>query len=140
MHFDSVSGVRKQRAAERLRMLRAVGRPAVLLAEWSGVSPAPPETAHQRAILTAANEGLDDYIKLAIRDVQDDDLSDPALLRRRLRDAMQVNQLDRKTLADAADAPLDDVKQLLNDGRLRNFGRTVRILKAAGLRPGVVPR
>lgn len=140
MNLDSVTGVRKQRAADRLRGLRALEHPAALLAQWAGRTPERPARAHQRAILRAAQLGRDDYLKLVLAEVDSDDLTDPKLLKKRLRDAMQVNQLRADTLAERAGATTEDVKQLLSRGRLKNYGRTARILRTAGLRPGAVPR
>ena len=140
MNLDSVTGVRKQRAADRLRRLRASESPAALLAQWAGRTPQQPARAHQRAILRAAQLGRDDYLKLVLAEVDSDDLSDPQLLKKRLRDAMQVNQLRADTLAERAGVPAADVQQLLSRGRLKNYGRTARILRTAGLKPGAVPR
>lgn len=140
MNLDSVKGVRKQRAAERLRRLRTSEHPATLLSEWAGPTPARPNRAHQRAILQAAQLGRDDYLKLVLTEVDADDLSDPELLKKRLRDAMQVNRLRADTLAERAGVATEDITQLLGRGRLNNYGRTVRILRAAGLKPGAVPR
>jgi len=140
MNLDSVEGVRKQRAAERLRGLRSSEHPATLLAQWAGRNPERPARAHQRAILQAAQLGRDDYLRLVLAEVDSDDLSDPDLLKKRLRDAMQVNQLRADVLAERAGAPTEDVKQLLSRGRLKNYGRTARILRTAGLKPGAVPR
>ena len=107
---------------------------------WAGRTPERPARAHQRAILRAAQLGRDDYLKLVLAEVDADDLTDPKLLKKRLRDAMQVNQLRANTLAERAGTTTEDVKQLLSRGRLNNYSRTARILRAAGLRPGAVPR
>lgn len=140
MNLDSVQGMRKQRAAGRLRRLRVSESPASLLAQWVGLNPPLPARAHQRAILLAAQRGRDDYMKLVLAEVDGDDLSDPHLLKKRLRDAMQVNQLPAEELAKRAGVSRDDVQLLLSQGRLENFGRTARVLHRAHLKPSAVPR
>lgn len=140
MNLDSVTGVRKQRAAQRLHQLREADHPAALLKQWAGRDPARPERPHQRAILDAVLRDLDDYLQAVLREIEGGDFSDPKVLRKRLRDAMQVRGTTREQLAAQADVPTEDVAELYARGRLRNFGRTARILQAAGLRPGVVPR
>lgn len=132
MKLDHVTGVAKQRLAQRYRELMSAPSRAQLLLEWWGWEQ-PEGTFAERNFIRAAQQGDEEWLAAMLEYPDAWLLSDGPTIAARLGDRMALNGLKAEDLAERSGLAVETVRRIVRYGEGSQFVPKLRTLKAAGL-------